>query len=407
MTIDANDIAMKYGLEGLRRANEAAALAEEQEGAALLDAVHEFLTRFIAYPQPEAAIAHALWIAHTHLMEAWYCTPRIAFLSPEPQSGKTRAIEVTTTLVPEPIHTFTVSPAYLYRRVGDEERAKPTILFDETDAVFGSANPESEPLRSIINAGHRRGAFASRCAAVGNGRFVPEDIPAFCAVALAGLGDLPQTILSRSIVIRMRRRAPNETVAAFRQRKQDAEGNALRDRLAAWAATRVERLKDVEPQMPEGIVDRNADIWEPLFAVADEAGGGWPERARAAAVALVARVTAFQEDQGSMGIRLLKDLKRVFGEENNRTTESLLQELVKLPESPWADIRGKPLDSRGLANRLRQYEIKSKSMRVEGGFARGYARADLHDAWRCYLPPSPAEAITSVTSGTVAADGDV
>ena len=59
------------------------------QGAVLLDQVRKFLVRFIAYPSEHAAIAHVLWIAHSHLMSAWESTPRIAFLSPEPASGKT------------------------------------------------------------------------------------------------------------------------------------------------------------------------------------------------------------------------------------------------------------------------------------------------------------------------------
>ena len=54
---------------------------------------------------------------------------------------------------------------------------------------------------------------------------------------LAGKGEcLPDTVLSRAVVVRMRRRAPNERVEPFRRRVAAAAGHALRDRLAAWAA---------------------------------------------------------------------------------------------------------------------------------------------------------------------------
>jgi len=94
-------------------------------GANLLEDVEAFLRRFVAYPSEHGRIAHALWIAHTHLMDAWDSTPRIAFLSPEPGSGKTRAIEVTELLVPNPVEAVNVTPAYLFRKVGMDS---PTIL---------------------------------------------------------------------------------------------------------------------------------------------------------------------------------------------------------------------------------------------------------------------------------------
>jgi hypothetical protein len=144
--------------------------------------------------------------------------------------------------------------------------------------------------------------------------------------------------------------------------------------------------------MPEGIKDRDADVWEALLAVADVAGAGWPERARVSAVTLV---TLARERSPSLGLRLLSDIRSVFGAETI-STESLLAKLHSLDESPWLDIRGKPLNDRGLAARLRHYDIKPKVVRISPtATARGYAREDFHDAWERYLPPS-----TSTTSVT-------
>jgi hypothetical protein len=123
--------------------------------ARLLDDVHSFLGRFVAYPSQHAHVAHVLWIAHTHLMDAWESTPRLAFLSPEPESGKTRAIEVTELLVPNAVEAINVTPAYLFRKVGNDN-AKPTVLYDEIDTVFGPKAKENEDIRGLLNAGHRR-----------------------------------------------------------------------------------------------------------------------------------------------------------------------------------------------------------------------------------------------------------
>ena len=194
------------------------------DGDGLLAEVHDFLGRFVAYPSPECQVAHALWIAHTHLMEAWDSTPRIAFLSAEPGSGKSRALEVTALLVPRPIEAINATPAYLFRKVADAQ-GLPTILFDEIDTIFGPKAKDNEEIRGVLNAGHRRGAMAGRC--VVRGKTVEtEELPAYCAVAVAGIGNLPDTILTRSVVVRMRRRAPNERVQQFRRRLEAAEGHA-------------------------------------------------------------------------------------------------------------------------------------------------------------------------------------
>jgi hypothetical protein len=361
--------------------------------APVLDDVERFLGRFVAYPTQHAHVAHTLWIAHTHLMDAWDSTPRIAFLSPEPGSGKTRAIEVTELLVPTPVEAVNVTPAYLFRKVGE---CSPTILYDEIDTVFGPKAKDNEEIRGLLNAGHRRGAVAGRC--VVKGKVVEtEEIPAYCAVALAGLGGLPDTLLSRSVVIRMRRRAAGERVEQFRRREHAPAGHELRDRLAAWADTVREKVAGAWPDMPAGIEDRDADVWEALLATADAAGLSWPERARCAAVTLV---TEAMRSTPSLGVLLLRDMQAVF-DGDAMFTEHLLAALHDLDESPWSDLRGKPLDARGLANRLRQYQVTSTTVRIGEQIAKGYKRSDLHDPWSRYLPtnlgPPHSGPVTSVT----------
>lgn len=348
-----------------------------------LDRVHNFLGRFVAYPSEHARVAHTLWVAHTHLMEAWDSTPRIAFLSPEPGSGKTRALEASELLVPRPVEAVNTTPAYLFRKVSDPD-GLPTILYDEIDTVFGPKAKDNEEIRGMLNAGHRRGAMAGRCVVTGK-TVRTEELPAFCAVALAGLGGLPDTLLSRSVIIMMRRRAPHETVEPYRRRVVADEGHALRDELSDWADGVLDHVTDAWPTMPDGVADRDADVWEALLAVADAAGDDWPTRARVAAVALVADSKAAVP---SLGVRLLADVRTVFGDNDVMATEDILTALTALEESPWADLYGKALNARGLAQRLGKYQVHSTTVRVGVRTPKGYRREDLHDAWLRYLPDS-------------------
>src|SRR5262249_29711887 len=252
--------------------------------AQILDGIHDFLGRFVIYPSKEAHDAHVLLIAHTHVMDAWESTPRIAFVSPEPASGKTRALEVAELLVPNPVEAINVSPAYLFRKVGSEQDGPPTVLFDEIDTIFGPKAKENEEIRALLNSGHRRGAVAGGC--VVRGKTVEtEEISSYAAVPVAGLVWPPDTILSRSVTVRMRRRAPDEIVEPFRRRVHAPIGEARRRRLAGWAAAILKAATEARPQMPDGVEDRNADIWEPLLAVAEIAGSHWVRLARKAAAA--------------------------------------------------------------------------------------------------------------------------
>lgn len=370
-------------------------------GTEALDAVHEWLGRFVAYPDENSHVAHTLWIAHAHLVAEFENTPRIAFLSPEPGSGKSRALEVTEPLVPNAVQTINASPSYVFRKISDPEGA-PTLLFDEVDAIFNQRKADAnEDLRGLLNSGYRRGATAGRAVVRGKEVFT-EDYPTFAAVALAGLGDLPDTIMTRSIVVRMKRRRADEHVEPYRRRLTRDRARDLYGILAAWADSVRPTVGESYPELPEGIEDRDADVWEPLIQVADAAGGDWPHRARVAAVALV---KAAHEKPATLGIRLLADVRRVFGDAETLFSEDLVERLSELDEAPWGNLRGEGIDQGFIARTLGKYDIHPRRVRMSGIQKRGYERADLFDAWARYLPavePAsvPVEGVTPVTPVT-------
>ncbi len=145
--------------------------------------------------------------------------------------------------------------------------------------------------------------------------------------------------------------------------------------------------------MPQGVEDRAADIWEPLLAIADLAGGPWPAEARSAAVEITAAV---QKVEPSLGERLLADIRTVYESADVERLGS--QELCNLlhedETAPWGDLWGKPLDPRGLAKRLDRYGIKPHQLRIDDDRPQGYTLEDFRDAWFRYLP-SPARTLTS------------
>ncbi|MBT2383015.1 DUF3631 domain-containing protein [Streptomyces sp. ISL-11] len=373
------------------------------DGAAVLDDVEAFHRRFNVFPTEAAYVAVTLWDAHAHLIDALDGTARLAFLSPEPGSGKSRALEIVETLTPRAATTVNASPNALFRLVEAAE-GPPTLLFDEIDTVFGPKAGDNEPVRGFLNSGYRRGAKSLRCVGDGSNQTAGW-FSSFCAVAMAGLGSLPDTILTRSIIIRMRKRAPNEKVEPYRRRIHEREGNALRDRLAEWADTVRDDVADAWPVMPEGVSDRPADVWEPLLAVADAAGGHWPTRARAACLELVH--TAQDDEAASLGVRLLTDLRdAVFRGADRMPTATILERLLSLDDAPWGDLDDKPINSRVLAKLLGQYvtaankPIKPRGVRVGSDTPKGYYAEDLADAWKRYCPPPPGKSATAATSAT-------
>ena len=214
---------------------------DARRGERVLWTVHEFLGRFVAYPGEHARVAHTLWIIHTHLMHLWENTARFAFLSPEPASGKTRALEITECLVPRPMEAVNISPSALFRSVSSSD-GLPTILFDEIDTIFGPRAKDNEDIRGLLNAGHRRGAKTYRSVLRGK-QVKTEAFEAFCAVALAGIGWLPDTLMLRSVIVRMRRRHQAEKIEPFRRRIHGKEGERIMEEISVWVRSLPNQVK--------------------------------------------------------------------------------------------------------------------------------------------------------------------
>ncbi|WEH34207.1 DUF3631 domain-containing protein [Streptomyces sp. AM 4-1-1] len=358
--------------------------AEPTDGSGLLDELRAQITQFVILPSPEALDAVTLWAVATHLQRAWQHAPRLAVVGPAKRCGKSRLLDVLVETVHEPMLTINTTPAAIFRSITEDN--PPTLLVDEADTIFGSPKvaEKNEEMRGLLNAGHQQGRYVTRV--VGNDH-TPHKFATFAMAAIAGIGDLPDTIMDRAIVIRMRRRAEGERVKPFRSRRDTPALHDLRERIAAWAGPLLDEAATLEPEMP--VEDRAADTWEPLVIIADLAGGSWPRRARIACARMVAAEAAAEEDQPS-GARILADIRRLFagrGDPDSLTTEEILYLLRQDVESPWAEWGRSGLDARELSRMLRAYDIKSGNVRIADGTQRkGYMRNKFLDPWRRYCP---------------------
>ena len=139
------------------------------------------------------------------------------------------------------------------------------------------------------------------------------------------------------------------------------------------------------PTAPGSLDDRAEESWEPLLAIADLAGGDWPDRARRAAIELSG---SGKEDDEAIGVWLLRDIRQVFEESgvDKLPSSELAAALCEIETSPWGDIRGKALDARGLARRLKRFKIRPRTIRLDDDTtAKGYPLEVFEDAFHRYL----------------------
>ena len=335
----------------------------------------------------DAARIVALWIVMTWVHDqAAIHSPILLVTSPEPNSGKTTLLGVISFLVRRSLRTAGVTPAALYRAV---EKWTPTVMVDEADTAF----VENDDLRRVVNSGWSRGEGVLLCSGETNEPYV---FPTFCPKALGMKGQkLPDTTLSRTIIIEMVRRKPNEQVMDFGYVDDDRLAE-LRSELARYAADNADLLRRAHPAPPQGFENRRAANWRLLLAIADTAGEDWGRKARAAAEKIAGTTVS-----DSVGTELLADIKKVFDarpDADSILSRQMIELLTADPESRWCEWGRdrNPITQKQLAGLLREFHIISTTVHPAGWrHGKGYRRADFEEAWGRYLlPETPAASPT-------------
>jgi hypothetical protein len=358
--------------------------AEPVDGAELLNEISAKVAKHIVLPEG-AADAITLWIVNTYTFDLFEVSPYLALNSPLKRCGKTRTFKFIGALANRPLPASNTSNAVIYRVI---EEHKPTLLMDEAETyVF-----KSEEIRGILNSGHtRNAAWVLRCAGAD---FEPARFSTWCPKAFAMIGQLPSTLEDRSIVIPMRRKGKEEVIEAIPQGRLEAWASEISSQIVRWVQEHEAELREAAPKRHSALHDRANDNWSPLFAIADLAGGKWPERARASAVAL-------QTTSGSEGYdnttQLLEDIRGILSEARFErvSSEALAMRLGEMEDRPWAEWKGgRPITAAQLAQLLKPFKVGPKKMRISSYKepVRGYETAWFEPIFSAYLPPKVEQA---------------
>lgn len=351
--------------------------------ALLLDETIGWIDRFVALPSNAARDAAALWAAHTHARDihrqlVWDATPRLAITSDEPASGKSTLGRIICALSFNGYATEDPSGPGVLQSIHEHQR---TVMMDEFDVLIGKG-AGSSMLRAILNGGCYRGATITRR---------DHEDSSFGPVAVIGMGQVFRThpmlaaTRTRCIEIPMSRRGDGTELDRFRRRLHMPMLARLNAAWTAWGRKHASDLVDAQDDasVPDGIADRAQDIWEPLLAVAELAGGDWPTRARAACVALALS----QPDETELPPRsplqqLLIDAEAAFHGEDRIPSGALCE---RLGERSWplACDRASAME---LARMLQPAGVEPQTIRVGDRTPKGYLYANVRAARDVFVP---------------------
>jgi hypothetical protein len=353
------------------------------DGAVLLDAVAAHLRQFMVIGEAELVVV-VLFVVVTYAVDAFTVVCYLRVVSPTKRTGKSRLLELLEFLVHRPVKTGGLSEAALFRSLAN---GSATLLFDEIGKVLGeAARDRNSSVEAIFLNGYAAGTPVLRCVGEGTRQVVTE-FPVYGAKVLAGVGTLDDMINDRSWPIGLKRKTRGEKVERFRRRDASEAAAPLRAQMKAWTEAHLDELAAATPELPEQLDDRAQDVAECLLAVADLAGGGWPERARRTVIALRGNSDLADDE---IGVELLADIRKAFdtAKTDRFPTDELLLALRQDDERPWKTWkRGEPINARQLAGLLRGFEIRSRVIRIDASTtAKGYLKEQFEDAWKRYTP---------------------
>jgi Protein of unknown function (DUF3631) len=372
--------------------------------ATLLETIKTTIGRFVVITQAQA-VAITLWVAAAHLLQSPKVNleifPKLAVQSKDPASGKTTLLKLIWNLLPRAkLWTFP-SGAYLVRAI---EQGSPSLCLDELQYA------EDKNLLRVINAAHERSlAYVPLLVPDPKGGWIPREFPVWVPMALARLGEFSGAQQSRAIVIWMLPKLRGETREPLR-RPEVRELVEVRRQLAGWADA-VPAWH--EPAIPDVLLNRDFNNWEPLLFTAELAGEGWRSDAHKAVGDLVKL-----ERAPSTTERLLASIWKLYQPDPNEApTRTFLQstelrdELIADTEEDWADLNhGKPISFEWLGRQLRhlldprgpQQENYYDPVTGKRRNRKGYSFAQFQNAFARYIGEHPLADTSSETRASPA-----
>jgi putative DNA primase/helicase len=354
------------------------------DGGELLKDIEKFFETHAFLPDKGAsARVIALWVMHTYCFVLFDHTPRLHIKSPTKRSGKTTVMKLLALVTCRAFLTAHATPAAVFRLIEMEKLL--TLLMDEADTYL----MQDVNLRRVFNAGHE--PTGKVVLTVGDDH-EPRAFTVFAPVVIASIGNIPDTNSDRSIVINMKRATKSELARLARINKATRKtAGEIAQRAVRWCEDHEAEMAEADPIMTDELYARMGDNWRPLLAIADAAGGDWPKLVREAANAFM----PVDDDAEAYGVQLLADIRVIvkeFKKDGVITSESLVEELVKLEGRPWAEYgkAQKPITKNRVARMLKEFKIYPEPVGSATYRRSGYVVERFADAFSRNLPAEDA-----------------
>ena len=305
--------------------------------------------------------AVCLWTAHTYIFDRGFTyTPRLFVTSHAPACGKSAVLRLIADCSDGGRKRESGTTLASIRDM--RKKGRVTLCLDQLDGT-GKVQADDTKLLNLLCSSFEVNAKIEQKEKVitpkGEKWETVESEVGF-PIALGKINDLPgEAVMSRCIVIRMQPETEKERDEQMPERKKPLARRRIRENLRTW----LKPLQHVYTKAPKGTPSRTEDSWQPLLAIAQQAGPAWVAKAEKA-------IFEFWDEEEKAVAKEVEILLRVDEATKNSKEQYItgpeLDKRLGLTLSPAA--RGKALARVGL-----------KSERMGGGKTRAYKVAKIRD----------------------------
>jgi Protein of unknown function (DUF3631) len=345
----------------------------------IIGKLENYLNSYMTFPESGYAFPFSLWIIGTYFWsDCFDAFPYLAVSAPTKNCGKSRLAELLYFTTNQAFLTASSSPAAVYRTLRDSES---TFLFDEAEKM---SSEQKNLMHSVINSGYRRGQTIRR--ATPDGGY--EDFPTYCPKAFFLIGDVNDTLRSRSISIHLRRAGVDHE----REKFYFQIAQPIAERNSGFAGRR-SRTDGLSFKGVEFLTDREEEIWTPLFVLCRYFAPTRELELRRIAADMAAEKTApamnyknllgeeLKAEDEEYATRLLRDTGLIMDGRTVVPSNALVELLREMPTGPWRKFRGDGLTMNNLAHMLSRFGLHPRVYRDGHGrksrTRRGYLKAEV------------------------------
>lgn len=342
----------------------------------LYESIYSYIKRFIYFPDESYLHYISLWIMGTYCYRIFRYYPYV-WLNAEKGSGKTLLMEIISPIAFNGELITSPTEAVIFRDIANNQV---TMFIDEVEQLRKRDKDAFISIISVLNTGFNKSGYVKRAEGNGKGGFTIKKYLAYSPKMFAGINEIDDVLRDRTVKIPLLRKKESELVERYKETEDIKKvQQTIRDNLYILSLTLGPEIAEIYSSKSELIQgmshlsNRDLDIWEPIFILANAVDGQKKNSALTDMMEKLSKKSSMEKMEESIAQnetqKVLKVLQGMLedkepisidGDIQVYDAQEVLNYFKATEEFEWIE------KTNVLTRRLKKADIKSEQRRIEG-----------------------------------------